>query len=158
MIIDLNSPPNCSLDDYTFNSFQVVQRADTGVEDSLDVDCRINSHKVDPERYRIQIDIKYSAKAKSPFVLMISANGYFHWKGGLESTEGSGYMAWVNGGTILYGLVRATVADLTSSCECGRVILPTVMIDEIVKDAIKKAEALAAKAGAENNTPTETQE
>lgn len=153
MKVDLNSPPNCVLDNYTFNAFQMVLREDNGVADSLDVDCRLCRHKEDTESYLVRIDVDYRAKAKNTFALKISSNGYFHWRGGFESKEGAGYMAWVNGGTILYGLIRATVADLTSSCECGRVILPTIMIDEIVKKSIKKAEVLAAKADTENNTP-----
>lgn len=153
MKIDLNSPPNCVLDDYTFNAFQVVPRRDEGEADSLDVDCRISRHKEDAERYLIRIYVDYSGKAKKPFALKISANGYFHWRGGLDSKEGSGYMAWVNGGTILYGLVRATVADLTSSCECGRVILPTIMIHEIVKDMIKKAIERTEAANPEGDDP-----
>lgn len=146
MRVNLDSPPNCALDDFTFNAFQVVPREDKGEADSLDVSCRLCRHKEDGERFLIRMDLDYRGKSKTPFALRISANGYFHWRGGLESKEGAGYMAWVNGGTIIYGLVRATVADLTSSSECGRVILPTIMMEDVVKDEIRQASENAAKA------------
>lgn len=146
MRVNLDSPPNCVLDDYLFNAFQVVPREDNGDADSLDVSCSLCRHKEDGERYLIRLNLDYRGKAKNPFALRISANGYFHWRGGLESKEGAGYMAWVNGGTIVYGLVRATVADLTSSSECGRVILPTIMMEDVVKDEIRQASEKVPKA------------
>jgi Preprotein translocase subunit SecB. len=140
MKIDLKSPPSCVLDDFSFNAFQVVQKKDDNKDDSLDVSCLLYPHKEDDERYQIRITLDYRGKAKTSFALQIIANGYFRWRGGLESGKGVGYMAWVNGGTILYGLTRATVAELTSSCECGRVILPTIMMDDLVKTTIQERE------------------
>jgi len=139
MEVSLNSPPNCILNEYLINAIQVLSRKDTGGKDSLDVNCCLSRHKDDAEQYLIRLDVSYKAKTKTEFTVQISVDGYFSWRGGLEVKEGDGYMAWVNGGTILYGIVRATVADLTSSCKCGRVILPTIMMEDIVKDEIRKA-------------------
>lgn len=144
MKVNLTLPPDCVLEDYKISALQLVTKPRVPGPKSLDVECQFCPQKEDKEKYVVKLSVNYSGKAKKAFSLRIFVNGYFRWRGGYEQKEGNGFLAWVNGGTILYGLVRATVAELTSSSECGRVVLPTVMMVNIVNDQIKEAQAKKA--------------
>jgi hypothetical protein len=57
------------------------------------------------------------------------------------------YVASLNGATILYGIARAEVASLTSNFPGGRLLLPTVYMDEVLKQqAARLAEGKADSA------------
>jgi preprotein translocase subunit SecB len=145
MKVNLTLPPDCVLEDYKISALQLVTKPRVAGPKSLDVECQFCPQKDDKEKYVVKLNINYLAKARKTFSLRIFVNGYFRWRGGYEQKEGNGFLAWVNGGTILYGLVRATVAELTSSSECGRVVLPTVMMAEIVRNQIQEAQSKKAK-------------
>ena len=145
MKVNLTLPPECVLEDYKISALQLVTRPRVAVQKSLDLVCQFCPQKDDPEKYVVKLNITYSAKARKTFSLRLIVNGYFRWRGGYEQKEGNGFLAWVNGGTILYGLVRATVAELTGSSECGRVIMPTVMMADIVRDQIQELQTKSKK-------------
>lgn len=127
------------LQDYKISALQLVTKPTQGRANSLDVECSFCPNEDDPEKYIVKLNVAYTAKAKTKFSLRVLVNGYFQWQGGYREKEGDAFLAWVNGGTILYGLIRSTIAELTASSECGRVILPTVMMVDIVKAQINEA-------------------
>ena len=146
MKVNFKSPPDCVLNDYKISALQFVANPRIPVTKSLEVECQFCPHKDDKEKYIVKLNVKYSGgKAEKSFSLHVFVNGYFRWRGGYEQKEGDGFLAWVNGGTILYGLIRATVAELTASSECGRVLLPTVMMVDIVRNQIQEQLAKTAK-------------
>ena len=146
MKVNLTSPPDCVLEDYKISALQLVTQPRTVGPKSLDVECLFCPIKDDKERYVVKLNVIYNDKLKKAFSLKVFINGYFQWRGGYEQKEGNGFLAWVNGGTILYGLLRSTVAELTGSSECGRVILPTVMMVDIVKGQIQALQTKPEKA------------
>lgn len=44
-----------------------------------------------------------------------------------------GYLAALNGATILYGIARGEIAGLTSNFPGGRFVLPTIYMDEVIQ-------------------------
>lgn len=139
MNVNLQSPPSCVLEDYKVSAFQLVTPEKGKKQASLDVECRFCPDDNNSEKYVVKLGIRYTGKVKKAFSIKILVNGYFFWRGGYKQKEGDSFRAWVNGGTILYGLARATVAEITGCSECGKVLLPTVMMVDIVNDQIDQA-------------------
>ncbi len=137
MNVNLQSPPNCGLDDYKLSVFQLVTSPRKKKKALLDVECLFCPDAKDKTKYSVSLSIRYSGAAKKAFSIKVVATGAFHWVGGYDQKEGDSFRAWVNGGTILYGLVRSTVAEITGISDCGKVILPTVLMIDIVKGQIE---------------------
>ena len=139
MKVNLASPPECILADFKISALQLVTKPRNPAPSALDVECLFCPEKGTDERYVVRLNVMYAGRGRTRFSLRVFVNGYFHWRGGYRQKEGNAFLAWVNGGTILYGLVRATVAELTASSECGRILLPTVMMVDIVRAQINAA-------------------
>ena len=148
MKVNLASPPECILTDYRISAFQLLTKLKKPDPSSLDVECLFCPEKDTDERYYVKLIISYAGRGRTSFSLRVVVNGYFEWRGGYKQKEGNAFLAWVNGGTILYGLVRATVSELTASSECGRVLLPTVMMVDIVRAQINAAMESKGESGA----------
>lgn len=144
MEVNLQSPPNCILEDYRISALRLVANSSDFKKELLDVECMFCCVGEDTEKYQIKLRISYQVKAQTPISLDILATGDFLWRGGYEARDGDSYLAWVNGGTILYGLMRSTIAELTASSECGRVLLPTVMMRDIVDETINNLKQTSA--------------
>ncbi len=149
MKVNLKSPPDCVLKDYRISAFQLVTKSRTATPNALNVECLFCPEKGTEERYVVRLSITYTDRQKTRFSLRVVVNGYFQWRGGYRQKEGNAFLAWVNGGTILYGIVRSTIAELTASSECGRVLLPTVMMVDIVRAQINEAVGKKNEAKAE---------
>ena len=152
MKVNLESPPECILADFKISALQLVTKPRKPASSGLDVECLFCPEKDADERYSVRLGISYAGgRGKKTFSLRVVVNGYFQWRGGYKQKEGNAFLAWVNGGTILYGLVRATVSELTASSECGRVVLPTVMMVDIVRAQINAA--IGSKGEASSTAP-----
>ncbi|MCC5875129.1 MAG: hypothetical protein JJU11_02815 [Candidatus Sumerlaeia bacterium] len=81
----------------------------------------------------VQLD---PSEGKSGYHLRISVAAVLEIDSGNEepSPDKLAYLAALNGATIMYGIVRAEVASLTSNFPGGRHVLQTIYMDEVIRD------------------------
>ncbi len=90
------------------------------------------AHLVDDEtRYRMQLHLSLLPK-EFGWKVESTIEGYFKCPDTWEPAMREG-MIRVNGGTILYGLLRGQLAAFTGAFPPGAFLLPTVNMTEIVK-------------------------
>lgn len=109
-----------------------------GDQDSgMSIDYEVYENEEHKEASLLQLSIKYTGEVRegvrrTPDVA-IQVVGVFRLPG--EAGENTReHMVRVNGGMILYGMVRGHLAALTGLLSCGSHILPTVDWLEVVKD------------------------
>ncbi len=86
---------------------------------------------------------------RCPYAIDVEIEGVFSFPDDTPA-ENIDYLCRVNGLTILYGILRGEIANVTGSFKNGKFILPTVMMQDVVQDIEKrKAEA---RAESSNNT------
>jgi hypothetical protein len=73
------------------------------------------------------------AKPRCPYAINVEIEGVFSFPEDMPE-EKMGYLCRVNGLTILYGILRGELANVTGSFKGGKFILPTVMMQDVVKD------------------------
>lgn len=73
---------------------------------------------------------------RCPYSLLTEMEGIFSFPEDIDEKQ-MAYLCRVNSMTILYGILRGEVANVTGSFPGGKYILPTVMIPEVV-DSIEK--------------------
>lgn len=104
------------------------------------------------------LKLEYGLKPKSGkagYAIEAEIVGFFEFA---ESTEEDKmqYLIRVNGGTILYGILRGEVAAFTGSFPGGKFVMPSVYMQEVVAqvEADKKAERAKTKATTKSRTKT----
>ena len=110
---------------------------------NLDWDFDIGENKKVHDRYRLAlwIEIKEkSANHRSPYAIRIEIMGLFDYKPYKERIPNNQLLPNVTlwGLSILYGLIRSTVGELTAQCYQGKFILPSVNFVEGLKKKTKK--------------------
>ena len=91
----------------------------------------IRGNREDSSKYMVELEVKVSPglgnkKKQCPIIADATVRGYFRFdKLPAEENEIAKYLM-LNGAAILYGLVRAHVAQLTALSPYGRFILPPV--------------------------------
>lgn len=81
-----------------------------------------------------------------PYEIKAEIEGFFTFSDEL-SDEQMGYLTRVNSMTILYGILRGEIANVTGSFPSGKFLLPTVMMQDVVKE-IEERKAKEAKPAA----------
>ena len=132
------------LDHYLIDHVLVVQNEgyDAALESHTgDVAANINvaPNNKDPNRYRIVLDVKVSPTAKQekaffPYKVAIKGRGFFAIKDASSPEEVDKFLR-CNGAAILYGLLRAQVAQITAQSVHGQFLLPTMNFVEAAKNA-----------------------
>lgn len=152
-------PPNvlqlkCHLKDYRLENISFREEKDGATrlvdeeDDLLDIDTVFSTHKESSNRYIVLLNVDYTKRLKdrsTTFRMQCSMYGFFESKNAIdEQMKGEDrHLLWVNGATILYGLLRPTVASVSSQCFAGRILLRTVMMTDVVNDAIARLKASA---------------
>ena len=120
-------------------------------------------HKKDPLRFRLTLEVRIDPTEKRdkeffPYRVAIKGQAAFAFKAGCNRDEIDKFMR-LNGAAILYGLLRAQVAQITAQSVHGQFLLPTVNFAEAAQKAqleakpkkvSKKTEAVAG--GGEQKT------
>lgn len=98
-------------------------------------------HKQDPLRFRLTLDVRIDPTEKRekeffPYRIAIKGRAAFVFKEGCGREEVDKFMR-LNGASILYGLLRAQIAQITAQSVHGQFLLPTVNFTEAAKDEPK---------------------
>jgi preprotein translocase subunit SecB len=75
-----------------------------------------------------------------PYKIFTEIEGVFNFSEDIEDSK-MGYLCRVNSLTILYGILRGEIANITGSFRNGKFILPTVMMQDVVKEVEKRKES-----------------
>ena len=90
-----------------------------------------------PDNYRLTFRAKLQEKdadgRDTGYCVEAHIVGYFSFPASVSEEERE-YLIRVNGGTILYGILRGHIASLTGLYPAGPLMLPTVMMHDIVMD------------------------
>lgn len=112
----------------------------------LHLKCQVARNTENPLRFRVRLDLAVKTKpGHSGLDVEAEAYGLFSFPEGTDERE-MHYLARVNGGTILYGLLRGQIAMASGSFPGKKVVLPAVVMQDFL--------ALPAGAGeGEKGTP-----
>lgn len=149
---------NClfRLDHYQIESVAVAHNEtfDTSQSDHTgDISSAINiaPHKKDASKYRLTLEIQVKPTAKKeksffPYFVAIKGRAFFTFKDPCSREDADKALS-LNGAAILYGLLRAQVAQITAQSVHGQFLLPTMNFVELAK--INKTEECAPAKGEE---------
>ena len=83
-------------------------------------------------RFRLEPD-KAEEVRTCPYEIKATIEGFFTFSKDLDYKQ-MAYLVRVNSATILYGILRGEVANVTGSFPAGKFLLPTVMMQDVVKE------------------------
>lgn len=130
------------LDNYQIESVAIAQNE--GFDTSLhahtgEVSSSINisHHMKKPNKYRLTLGIQVKPKVKMekeffPYVIAIKGRAFFTFKSPCPRDEAECTLR-LNGASILYGLLRAQVAQITAQSVYGQFLLPAMNFIELDK-------------------------
>jgi len=138
-------PALLNIDDFVIDAFAIRSNPEytkTEPEESGDIGISFDIKRKGEEplfMISLLIDMNTSKKAFScaPYQLSMKISGFFSFVEGTDE-ETINKMIGLNGLSILYGLMRGTVAQFTANCPHGKLVLPSVNFVELLK---KKAQA-----------------
>lgn len=117
------------------------------IETEISVSYDVKRHKERPNTFLLKLlfsDCPLGKKTKQGIELHAEILGLFHFPEGMSEDEMQTLIR-INGGTILYGILRGEIASLTGSFPSGKVVLPTIHMPEIVEAVEKKKKADALR-------------
>lgn len=139
--------PVCHLDEFSMTRVNVawhepLQPGSIDIDYLFDYD--VGRHATEKNRFRLAFRLGVKSKTPMPvdYSLDCEIVGIFHFP---ESTKDETMQRLIryNGCTILYGILRGQLASITGSFPHKKLILPTVMMEDVVNDIErKKAQAL----------------
>jgi preprotein translocase subunit SecB len=146
------SQPVCHLEEFYLTRVNVTWVEPPAEVNELDLnlafDYSVFRHKEDPLRYRLTLRLSSVPQAPDPmgYQMDCEISGFFRFPE--DSTEPKReYLIRVNGCTILYGILRGQFAGITGSFPNRPLLLPTVMMEDVVKEIeAKRAASIAEKA------------
>jgi hypothetical protein len=114
------------------------------IKHEFDYDVHRNTQKKNLFRLVFRFGLSPRTPVPVGYVLDSEIVGYFSFPEG-TSEENMQVLIRNNGCTILYGILRGQIASITGSFPHAKLVLPTVMMEEVVKD-IEKSKAGIPKA------------
>ncbi|MBA4386488.1 MAG: hypothetical protein C0404_00825 [Verrucomicrobia bacterium] len=149
---------NCQfrLDQYQIESVSVIvnDKYDSKLPSHTgDVSSTItlNPHKEDPNKYLLALELlvrpkKDHEKDFLPYNIAIKGRAFFAFKDACPRKEAERVLQ-LNGASILYGLLRAQVAQITAQSVHGQFLLPTMNFVELTQaqQEAKPADATKGK-------------
>ena len=144
--------PVCQLDDFHFLRL-AVEWHDPEVAGQINVshsfDYSVGRHKTEKNRYRLAFRFQAIPDTPQPagYVIRAEIVGFFSFP---KETEPQKMEALVrlNGCTILYGILRGQIANVTGVFPQRKLVLPTFMMKDIVENVERaKASKSAVKKG-----------
>lgn len=141
------SKPVCQLDDFHFTRLAVQwhpgETREFKVSYSFDYD--IGQHKTEVNRYRLAFRVGAKSMTPEPVGYDFDSEivGFFRFPEGTDQKE-MDFLIRMNGCSVLYGILRGQVANLTGVFPQRKLVLPTLMMKEIIqgieKDKASKAQ------------------
>lgn len=126
------SQPSCVLRQYRVKRFLVEERCNQESVPDLRIVPDV-CFQADSKGYRAILRCEYS-NDKTLFRAVIE--GEFEFKEAI--TQNNAIHAWVNGETVLYGILRGIYSSATAQCTGAVDVLPTVMMIDYVKCRIQE--------------------
>lgn len=138
------------LEDFFLTKMSVVWHPpakETTVSSEFRFGYDVRRHKDDKRRFRLDFTLQAIPKEKEPIVgyeIESHISGLFAFSEG-TSEEEMQQLIRVNGGTVLYGVLRGHIATVTGCFPGGKFTLPTVMMQDVVQDIEAERTAHARK-------------
>ncbi len=133
LVCDLN---NFFIRQLQVRSIDVLETAAISMNCTFDYDlfCHDkNDHKICMNlRVKVAPD-QLEETPTCPYEINAEIQGFFTFADDL-SEEQMGYLMRVNSATILYGILRGEIANITGSFPAGKFLLPTVMMQNVVEE------------------------
>lgn len=114
------------------------------IKHEFDYDVHRNTQQKNLFRLVFRFGLSSLTPVQVGYVLDSEIVGYFSFPDG-TSEENMQALIRYNGCTILYGILRGQIANITGSFPHAKLVLPTVMMEEVV-NAIEKRKAGIPKA------------
>lgn len=141
--------PVCHLDEFFMTRVNVAwhEPSEPGeVDIDFLFDYDVAKHTTEKKRFRLAFRLGVKSKTPVPvdYSLDCEIVGFFRFPDD-TSEESMQRLIRFNGCTILYGILRGQLANITGSFPRQKLILPTVMMEDVVND-IEREKAQARKA------------
>jgi preprotein translocase subunit SecB len=144
-------------------SVEAVDEYDGGVHEGglkVSVTPQALRREDDALAHQIVIDVSFwpSEPGSAPYSGQVVARGFFHVADDLNDSEAQRYVLF-NGGSILFGLMRAQVAQVTALGASGTFLIPPVNLVEAFENAMRdeaaepKTHARKVSSGAKKAAP-----
>jgi preprotein translocase subunit SecB len=123
----------------------------------IETGLAVSPHNKAPQRYMLLLEVKVRPQqgqeaAFMAYNVIVKGRGFFVFKEP-PTKEDAAKALQLNGASILYGLLRGQVAQITAQGPNGQMLLPTLNFLEIQKMVNAKKEAEALKQEAPANPP-----
>jgi preprotein translocase subunit SecB len=145
------SSPVCHLDEFFMTRVNVAWH-EPGQPENVDIDFLFDydvaQHATEKNRFRLAFRLGVKSKTSTPVDYSLDSEivGFFRFPE--EATaEIMQRLIRLNGCTILYGILRGQLANITGSFPRQKLILPTVMMEDVVNQ-IEREKALTHQAKA----------
>ena len=141
--------PVCHLDEFFMTRVNVAWHEPSqpgSVEIDYLFDYDVARHTTEKNRFRLAFRLGVKSKTSTPvdYSLDCEIVGFFHFP---ENTTDDAMQRLIrfNGCTILYGILRGQLANITGSFPRQKLLLPTVMMEDVVNN-IEREKAQAREA------------
>jgi len=131
----------CELNNFFLRYLEIsgadkIEAAEISLHCAFDYDLFCNNQ--DDHKIRMILRVKVTPDMNEPdqtcpYEIKTEIEGFFTFSDEL-SNEQMGYLVRVNSATILYGILRGEIANITGSFPSGKFLLPTVMMQDVVKE------------------------
>ena len=148
----MNSP-KLQLEDYFLTKMLVVwhpPEKPTTVTSEFRFGYEVRRHKTETRKFRLHFTMQAIPKQQNPvagYEMECQIAGLFSFGEGTSEDEMQ-QLIRINGGTILYGILRGHVATVTGCFPGGKFTLPTVMMQDVVQGVEAEKAERAAKINA----------
>ena len=128
----------------------------------ISVSINIAPNTKDPCKYRLILDIQIKPttnkeKCFFPYHVAVRGRAFFTFKDACSRPEADAVLR-LNGAAILYGLLRAQVAQITAQSVHGQFLLPAMNFVEMAKEQPANAPTLPAASTTLEHSPREVRE
>lgn len=110
------------------------------------LDFDIKSHDRDPNKYLVSLEVDLNKgrafKTHGGYQIHLHMFGWFSFGEGVDKNTKT-KMAYTNATSILYGVARGIVAQITGGLGRDRFLLPAVNMQEIAKQKVQKKQKSA---------------
>lgn len=111
-------------------------------EGKLQCEVELAGNKNDPSKFRVGLSVSVEPSmeypALDPYLIQVKITGVFGFSGDLPSEETMHRMVSLNGSSILYGIARGLVIEVTGNGRWGKYILPAVNFVQLLEQQSQK--------------------
>lgn len=131
----------CELNDFFLRNLEIsganpISAAEISMNCGFDYDLFCNDQDCNKIRMVLRVVLGPDKNEKTqscPFEIKATIEGFFTFPEDLADKQ-MAYLVRVNTATILYGILRGQIATITGAFPAGKFTLPTVMMQDVVKE------------------------